>query len=143
MREQSSPDRQPVHPDVSHEKSDANVSRIVLVGVVMAVAAVIIHVGVAWQFEVYRARDERKQPPLSPLAAKERPKLPRDLDKIPPPRLEEGDRYDLNPQRQAEEARLTSYGWVDAKAGTVHIPIEKAMQMLEDPKTAEARGIRV
>ena len=142
MHEQPSADKQPVHPEVQHEKSDANVGRIVLVGVTMAAAAILIHVVVAWQFDVYRAREERKQPRLSPLAAK-RARFPDNIDKIPAPRLEVDDRTELKSLREAEEARLKNYGWSDPKAGTVHIPIDEAMRMLADPKAAEARGIRV
>ena len=77
MHETPSQDGKPVHPDVNHEKTDANVGRIVLVGAVMAALAVLIHVVVAWQFEWFRTREERRQPKLSPLAAKERPQFPR------------------------------------------------------------------
>src|SRR5882724_6893045 len=131
MLENPSPDGQPLHPDVRHENSDANVSRIVLVGVIMGLLAVIIHVAVAWQFDLYRAREDRQQPRLSPLAAKERPQFPRDINKIPPPRLEQADRIELDRLRQTEEELLNGpAGWVDPKAGTVRIPIEEAMRIL-------------
>jgi hypothetical protein len=32
--------------------------------------------------------------------------------------------------RAAEEADLDSYGWIDRNSGTVHIPIDRAMQLL-------------
>ena len=32
--------------------------------------------------------------------------------------------------RAAADKRLHSYGWVDQKAGIVHIPIERAMQLV-------------
>ncbi|MBA3531498.1 MAG: hypothetical protein H0T73_06200 [Ardenticatenales bacterium] len=34
--------------------------------------------------------------------------------------------------RTEEDARLSSYGWVDEEAGIVHIPIEQAMDMMID-----------
>ena len=37
---------------------------------------------------------------------------------------------------------LSSYGWVDRRRGIVRIPIDEAMRLLADPKTAEAHGIR-
>jgi len=38
-------------------------------------------------------------------------------------------------QRAQKMERLGSYGWVDEKAGTVHIPIERAMELV-------AQGVR-
>ena len=35
---------------------------------------------------------------------------------------------DLAAHRAAEQRALTSYGWVDRRAGVVHIPIDRAMQ---------------
>jgi len=145
MHENPSQDGQPVHPDVSHEKSDANVSRILLVGLGMAVLAALMHVAVAWQFGFFRREDERRQPKLSPLVAENRPQFPRDIDnKIPPPRLEKDDRVALVQLRAAEDVELDGApSWVDPKAGTVRIPIDQAMRLLADPKFAEGHGIRV
>jgi len=36
----------------------------------------------------------------------------------------------LNKIRGREDGLLNSYGWVDEKAGTVRIPIERAMDLL-------------
>lgn len=36
----------------------------------------------------------------------------------------------LTALRAAAEQRLHSYGWVDRQAGVVHIPIERAMQLI-------------
>ena len=49
---------------------------------------------------------------------------------FPNPKLEEDERGQLNGIRSNEEKMLYSYGWVDEKAGTVHIPIERAMELL-------------
>jgi hypothetical protein len=45
----------------------------------------------------------------------------------PAPRLQVDPRSDLQEFRADEEARLTSYGWVDRGKGIVHIPIARAM----------------
>jgi hypothetical protein len=51
------------------------------------------------------------------------------------PMLEIDPERDLTTLRQREDAQLHSYGWVDRSAGTVHIPIERAMDLLaEDGK---------
>jgi hypothetical protein len=48
---------------------------------------------------------------------------------FPEPRLEEDERGQMNSIRLGEEEQLNSYGWTDEKAGTVHIPIERAMEL--------------
>ena len=57
---------------------------------------------------------------------------PPDIRRVlfPSPRLEVDERSQLNSIRLAEENTLHSYGWVDEKAGTVRIPIERAMDLL-------------
>jgi hypothetical protein len=52
------------------------------------------------------------------------------VGEIPAPRLQVTDQRDLEALRRAEAERLEGYGWVDRKAGVVHIPIERAMDLL-------------
>jgi hypothetical protein len=47
-----------------------------------------------------------------------------------PPGLEEVPGETLGALRSSEDTLLHSYGWVDQKAGIVHIPIERAMDIL-------------
>ena len=43
--------------------------------------------------------------------------------------------------RRQEDARLTTYGWVDRQAGIVHIPVDVAMtQILEEGLAARQPG---
>jgi hypothetical protein len=49
---------------------------------------------------------------------------------FPEPRLEMNERTELAPVRLKEEEELNSYGWVSQQAGVVHIPIERAMQLI-------------
>jgi hypothetical protein len=55
---------------------------------------------------------------------------PTEITKFPEPRLERNERIEINDFRLREEQTLNSYGWVDEKAGVVHIPIERAMELL-------------
>lgn len=50
----------------------------------------------------------------------------------PTPLLEIEPAQDLANFRQREDAQLNSYGWVDRSAGTVHIPIERAMDLMAE-----------
>ena len=49
---------------------------------------------------------------------------------IPPaPRLSVRPVEELKKHEAEEKAQLNNYGWVDQNAGTVHIPIERAMEL--------------
>jgi hypothetical protein len=80
-------------------------------------------------------REKTLQPPVNPLVTN----VPTDTRHVAPghiesefpnPRLEEDERGQLNGILLGEEKTLYSYGWVDEKAGTVRIPIERAMQLI-------------
>jgi len=43
---------------------------------------------------------------------------------------------------RTEDARLKKNGWVDAKAGIVHLDIDEAIRLMADPKTAAKHGLR-
>jgi hypothetical protein len=87
---------------------------------------------------VYKFLDNREhalQSPVSPLVTK----VPEDTRNVAPgypqttfpdPRLEEDERGQLNGIRMAEEKTLYSYGWVNEQEGTLHIPIDRAMELL-------------
>jgi hypothetical protein len=49
---------------------------------------------------------------------------------FPNPKLEEDERGQLNGILLTEDQTLESYGWIDEKSGTVHIPIDRAMDLL-------------
>jgi hypothetical protein len=80
-------------------------------------------------------RVRASQPEVNPLITN----VPQDTLHIPPgypqtafpsPRLEEDERGQLNDIRLQQDNTLYSYGWVDENAGTVRIPIERAMDLL-------------
>ena len=52
------------------------------------------------------------------------------LARPPEPHLQEKPAQDLGEIRAAEALRLSSNGWVDRGAGVVHIPIERAMDLV-------------
>lgn len=66
----------------------------------------------------------RTSPPPDPLAASYGRKLP------PEPRLQTEPILDLEQLRAKEKKQLDSYGWVDQTNGVVHIPIERAMELI-------------
>jgi hypothetical protein len=52
------------------------------------------------------------------------------IDDIPTPRLQVDPARDLAALRETEQRRLSSYGWVDHRRTTIHIPIERAMSLI-------------
>lgn len=49
---------------------------------------------------------------------------------FPAPHLQPDPSADLNKFRIREEVRLNTYGWVDQQQGRIHIPIEKAIDIM-------------
>ena len=123
------------NPRVDHEDRDVNVRGILTFLAVLVVGGLVVHVALWWLQAFFVQRESSAKPPLPSPAAEERLRLPRDLDKVPAPRLQISEARDLEELRARENARLQGYGWVDAKTGTVHIPIDRAMDLLTDPQS--------
>jgi len=129
------PDLNPptAHPEVRYEKSDARAGAIIVLGVLLAVLGLFVQASAGWLFDCLKEREQQKYQPLPSLAAKERARLPRDLDKIPRPRLQESEPVDLAKLRQEEDAKLISYGWViDREKGIEHIPDEVVQRLAKN-----------
>jgi len=92
--------------------------------------------GVYWSLEKYNEAHEPRRNPLKQNVETDT----RDFDTakvrgeiksvFSEPRLETDERNELTEPRMREEERLNSYGYVDQPAGVVHIPIERAMQLI-------------
>ena len=132
----------PEHSDVSYEARDAWPGPVLVFGVGVILLGIVAHFICLWMFDASGLRRRNHDPGLPALAAKERPQLPQNLDRIPPPRLQVEEHFDLERFRQAEDARLNSYGWSDAKNDKIRIPIAEAMRLLANPDFAEDHGIR-
>ena len=100
-------------------------ARSVLVfGIALAVVTTVVLLGlwgllVRWKGE-RAARDARP----SPLAEANAPHLP------PEPRLQADPIRDMQALRAREASQLTTYGWVDPRAGIARIPIDRAIDLL-------------
>ncbi|MFQ5723503.1 MAG: hypothetical protein ACE5G6_03340 [Terriglobia bacterium] len=125
-------------PQPRHEQRDINfryvglffLSLFLFLGLALGVMAGLFRTFSAWQ--------QAGQAPAPPMA-QARPSRP------PAPRLQENPGRELETLRQAEEEQLSSYGWVDADAGVIHIPIERALELLAErglparPHSGDAR----
>jgi hypothetical protein len=104
-----------------HEQRDAHFKSLMLAGLGLLVLLLVTFLAMWWLLRLL----ERNPPParaeLSRLAVER---------VIPPePRLQADPKADLRQMLAHEDSILTSYGWVDRRAGIVRIPIRDAMEL--------------
>lgn len=120
--------------DIGFEHEDLNSRGIYAFLIALALLGVLIHFVLGGMYGYLDAREKQNQPPQNPLNTKPaedvRVITPADVTRFPQPRLESDERTEINGFRTEEEKRLNSYGWVDQNAGVVHIPIDRAMQLI-------------
>jgi len=133
---------EPRHPDVRHEPDRVRTGLLVWIGVAFVVVLVGIQGAVSWYFDALRERARRSDPGISALRARERPKLPEDLRRIPPPLLDIAEAVEYPKLRASEEEVLTSYGWVDRQKGVVRLPVAEAMRQMTDPANPHAKTVK-
>jgi hypothetical protein len=120
------------------EREDLNAASVFYFLVGIAVLGFLSYLLVTGFYKFLDARAQKEQPEVSPLATKvptDTRKLPEGYkdylkDNFPSPRLEIDERTELNEDRVAEEEKLNSYGYVDDNHTTVHIPIDRAMDLI-------------
>jgi len=105
-----------------HESSDLQLKGIVVFTIVLVAVCAVTMIGLSMVMNQFVA-DEAD--------AKERT-LPRLIVDAPinGPRLQADPGRERIEITQRDRGRLDSYGWVDSKTGTAHIPIERAMAIL-------------
>ena len=118
-------DLEQTNPDVRYEKRDVNTRVILYFVLVLFLVLAITLVSMRGLFGYFSATQN-----LGPGAS------PFDNSRaLPPtPRLQVDPAVDLDQVRQSQEEMLNSYGWVDKTAGTVRVPIDRAMDMLIEQK---------
>lgn len=122
------------------ERRDIGISGVLWFLFGLAVAGVIITFVVNGIYHYLEKRTEAEQAPVSPLvtnAPKDTRHLPTDYrdylkQNFPSPQLEIDERTQLNKIRLNEEETLSTYDYVDSKAGIVRIPIERAMDLIAE-----------
>lgn len=111
------------NPDTTHESSDINVRAIIWFTVVLAAIVLVIDLAMYGLFVVLHKYEVNNDPYVTPLAAP--------MNQVPPePLLQVTPWVDLKEFRAAQDAHMTSYGWVDEKTGVARIPIAKAKELL-------------
>lgn len=108
-------------PGAGYEQRDANIPDLLKFGFWMALVIVVTMFAMKWTFGYM----ERTQVAQAPATTFERPR------ELPPsPRLQASPRQELKDYCDAQERELNSYGWVDQRLKVVHIPIDKAMDLV-------------
>jgi hypothetical protein len=121
-----------------YERRDIGVAPVLYFMLGLAVAGLLVYFLVDGIYSYLEKRSETQQTPVSPLvtnAPADTRKLSADYkdylkQSFPAPQLEIDERSQLDKIRLDEEQTLSSYDWVDQKAGTVRIPIDRAMDLI-------------
>src|SRR5581483_2346957 len=122
--------------DIGFEREDLSARGVFAFLIALGLIAVLIHFALRGMSGYLDAREKHSLPPPHPLMQKPpadaRVITPDDIQRFPQPRLETDERTEINGFRTREEQILNSYGWVDENAGVMHIPIDRAMQLLAE-----------
>lgn len=118
-----------------YERSDIGAKGVLYFLLGLAVAGLFTYFIVDGLYSYLDKRSEAQQAPVNPLvtnAPADTRHIPNDYPQgaFPNPKLEEDERGQLNDVRLKEEQTLSTYDYIDQKAGTVRIPIDRAMDLV-------------
>jgi len=110
-----------------HERSDWNLSYVVWGSITLTVSVAVILAGSWWLFRQFHATAGNRQVDASHFVKE--PEIP------PEPRLQISPDEDWEEMLKREQAILNTYRWIDRSQGIVHIPIERAMELIAQGKS--------
>ncbi|MGH9736697.1 MAG: hypothetical protein ACRD8A_19170 [Candidatus Acidiferrales bacterium] len=113
-------DFQPTRED-GYERRDASVRGLLLLGLGLAIALAFIGFAMKWTFDWLSAESPRGNPAASFVQGRPLP---------PGPRLQAMPHEDLGSYCSGQVQELNTYGWIDKQNGIVHIPIDRAMDIV-------------
>jgi len=111
-----------LQPSHGHEANTVRIGPIIVFGGTLVILTIIVLLLMRGMFNTYMSRAEQSEPIPSPLVVTRKPP--------PEPRLQVSPARELEQMRSDEDALLYSYGWVDRDTGVVHIPINRAIDVL-------------
>jgi hypothetical protein len=139
-------------PAQGHEKTDINIKGVLAFGCVLVFCGLMVHV-ILWG--VYRGLDKYEQTkavPTNPMVpqetlathaanantmepAKQMSETSEQVNRrlvatFPEPRLQVDDVRDMNVLREANDRQMNEYQWIDPKAGSVRIPVSRAIDII-------------
>lgn len=118
------------NPTVAHEHTDADSHAITQFGIGLAFLIVVSQLLLWWVFDHFSERETKLSPHVPAIVRLQAPTVP------PEPRLQGNAPLDVNPRldlkqmRANEDAFLNHYGWIDPDHGIVHVPIDKALNVV-------------
>lgn len=116
------PDKKAPSGSPGYETRDASLKLALWIGLGLVVLSLLAFVTMRGFYDSLADAEAARQPPPSAM----RP----EGEMLPPePRLATHPTRPLREMRAKEDAVLQGYGWVDEATGTVHIPIERAIEM--------------
>lgn len=117
------PPATPTKQNARHEVSDASPTSVVVFAISIAILIAASIFSVIGLLNVFESRSLETQAPVPALL---------DTEQLPPtgPRLQANPVRDLEELQAADQATLSTYGWVDKEAGRVRIPIDRAMELI-------------
>jgi hypothetical protein len=105
------------------ELADVSISSLVHQGIYLAVVCVAVWFAMMGMFKLFMNRLSAGDAPVSSLA--------RPMGELPPePRLLTNEPANLQQFRTQEAQRLEGYGYIDQATGAVHLPIDRAKELL-------------
>ncbi len=121
------------HPEVAYERRDLSHRAVFGFLLALLVAAVIIHISIWGLFKHLGKSQFAGHQTTNPIMTSNEQLREIGGDpalSFPAPRLQPNPVADLNKFRAREEQQMNSYGWIDPSAGKIHIPIERAIDIV-------------
>ena len=105
-----------------------------MAGLAVVVIAIYLIVSGMYSFldRYERRQNQANVSPMTTPKADTRIITPEDPLSFPQPRLEADERTQLTDYIQKQDQKLLTYDWVDKDAGTVRIPIDRAMDLIAE-----------
>ncbi len=134
----------PAHPPTNggYERRDIGVGGVLYFLLGLFVAGLAVYFVVNGLYAFLQKRSDAEQTPVSPLvmnAPADTRHIPSQYEgnydkylkeNFPAPQLEIDERNELSKDRLKEEQALSTYDYIDKNAGTVRIPIDRAMDLV-------------
>jgi hypothetical protein len=122
-------------PNGGYERTDIGTRGVLYFLAGLAVFGALAYLAAAGVYSYLDKRSAAQQAPVNPLVTNA-PADTRHISKdypqgaFPNPKLEEDERGQLNGIRLNEENTLSTYDYIDKNAGTIRIPIDRAMDLI-------------
>jgi hypothetical protein len=112
------------HPTAGTFDREINLRGIFYTVAGLVAVALVVHLVIWGLIRGFDTFDERRDPAPAPLPEANVQPPP------PGPRLQTTPELDLRAMQQEEDLQLGRAGWIDQRQGTVHVPIDVAMEVI-------------